>query len=659
MKPRRIKTIVILISLGVLTAAACTRPTIDGSRQPPVFRGRWWNYYERSLSAADARDYHAARADLDEAIALRNRDQRMARTYGMHFVDYFPHRELGVIHWLTGDLQSALTELERSIEHYPTAKARFYLDAVRKALIQQRGDAGDPPELVLDIPSAIVRTRADPFLVRGTARDPDYVAAINVMGEPVFLEGSRQRIAFSHPLRLPQGRYTIEVSADNLAGQTDRRQFTLVVDRAGPLIMVDRFDREGRDGLVEGTVLDDAGVASIEINGRQLPFRRAGKIPFAHRLPENETTVTIVCRDSLGNRTIAVLDTVREDMTQSVPTKSIQNRWVAGLELNGIFNAPDRQPPALSLDDWHDTQTVYMDKVVISGHVRDADNVVSLAVNHQEVLSRPGVLAFFSHVINLRPGPNTITLTALDSQGHRSIKQIGIERKIPAAKLLDHRLRITIFPFDQKGDFSAASYAFQDNFIHHMVKPARFQVVERSRLDVILQEHKISRSRLIERNTAIRLGRLAAAQAIITGSLVETRTGIEIVGRVVDSETSEILTTIDAYSESKDLSGFRTMSQALSLKIHREFPLCDGRVVDRQGNLIYTDLGGPQLRVQRRLLVYAEKPVVDPATGRKLGMDHRVIGQARVTQVQEHHSKATLQEGAEAAIDSRHKVVPQ
>lgn len=654
MEPRLTRTIVIFSFVVVLIAAACTRTTIDSRRQPPVFRQRWWNYYERSLSAADARDYRTARADLAEAITLRNRDQRMARTYGMHFIDYFPHRELGVIHWLTGDLQSALTELERSIEHYPTAKARFYLDAVRKALIQQRGDTGDPPELALDIPSDIVRTRDDPFLVRGTARDSEYVAAIKVMGEPVFLEGARQRIAFSHPLRLPQGRYNIEVSADNLAGQTGRRQFTLMVDRAGPLIMVDRFDREGEDGVIEGMVLDDAGVASIEINGRHLRFRDGDKIPFVHRLPENDTTVTIVCRDSLGNRTRAVLNAAWEDMTQSVP-----NRWVAGLQLSGIFDAPDRQPPALSLDDWQDTQTVYMDKVVISGHVRDPDNVVSLAVNHQEALSRPGVLAFFSQVINLRPGPNTITLTALDSRGHRSFKQIEIERKIPAAKLLDHRLRITIFPFDQKGDISAASYAFQDSFIHYMVQPARFQVVERSRLDVILQEHHISRSGLIERNTAIRLGRLAAAQAIVTGSLVETRTGIEIIGRVVDSETAEILATIDAYSESKDLSGFRTMSQVMSLKIHREFPLCDGRVMDRKGNIIYTDLGGPQLRAQRRLLVYAEQPVVDPATGRKLGMDQRVVGQARVTQVQEHLSKAALQGDAGVAIDSRHNVIPQ
>ena len=61
----------------------------------------------------------------------------MARTYGMHFIDYFPHRELGIVYYEMRKMDAAKKELELSLVHFPTAKARFYLDRVRKALIEQ------------------------------------------------------------------------------------------------------------------------------------------------------------------------------------------------------------------------------------------------------------------------------------------------------------------------------------------------------------------------------------------------------------------------------------------------------------------------------------------------------------------------------------------
>ena len=48
------------------------------------------------------RYFDQAAGDLNAALEQRGRDQRMARTYGMHFVDYFPHRELGIIYFEPG-----------------------------------------------------------------------------------------------------------------------------------------------------------------------------------------------------------------------------------------------------------------------------------------------------------------------------------------------------------------------------------------------------------------------------------------------------------------------------------------------------------------------------------------------------------------------------
>jgi hypothetical protein len=93
---RMLNTAVALaVLLGTLFPSACTgRPDPSRPQTGGLFRHRWWNYYQRALGAADDRNYAAARADLTAALERRDLDQRMARTYGMHFIDYFPHREL-------------------------------------------------------------------------------------------------------------------------------------------------------------------------------------------------------------------------------------------------------------------------------------------------------------------------------------------------------------------------------------------------------------------------------------------------------------------------------------------------------------------------------------------------------------------------------------
>jgi len=40
-------------------------------------------------------------SDFQAAIRQREKDQRRARTCGMHFIDYFPHQELGIVYFET------------------------------------------------------------------------------------------------------------------------------------------------------------------------------------------------------------------------------------------------------------------------------------------------------------------------------------------------------------------------------------------------------------------------------------------------------------------------------------------------------------------------------------------------------------------------------
>lgn len=213
-----------------------------------AFRHRWWNYYERGLSYKEGEFYPEAIADFGFAIAQREEDQRMARTYGMHFIDYSPHRELGIAYFETGNLEKANAELERSLSHWSTAKTRFYLDRVRRALILQKGVEVPPPIIELEEKSDEIWSREDPLVLTGVVRDDNYVADVRVRGVKLFQEGSEKQLKFQERLHLVQGDHTIDITAINLAGSSATKKINIHVDRQGPLITLEKIDPREEEG---------------------------------------------------------------------------------------------------------------------------------------------------------------------------------------------------------------------------------------------------------------------------------------------------------------------------------------------------------------------------------------------------------------------------
>jgi TolB-like protein len=325
----------------------------------------------------------------------------------------------------------------------------------------------------------------------------------------------------------------------------------------------------------------------------------------------------------------------------------------------GLFGSSDTHPPTILLKGWTDSQTVYLEKVYIEGQVGDEGTIESLIINQVPILYRKGQRVFFSHLAELREGENSIVIEARDEAGNLESKRISIIRRTPKALQLAERLSLSVNPFEQKGMLSEASLAFQDNLIDAIVDQNRFRVVERDKLDSILREQKLSRSNLIDRSTALKMGRLLAAQSIVTGSIIETRTGIEIVARMIDTETSEIVATEDVYDEAKDLPALRSLAEGMAIKFHREFPLLSGLVIQRRGKQIFTDLGQGEVKLQRRLIVYREEPLKHPVTGKVLGADNVIIGRARINQVMLETSRAELFGGKVETVNRLDKVITE
>src|SRR5262249_21456384 len=170
-----------------------------------TWRGRWWDYYQRGLSYAAGEFWPEAIADLQAALTQRQTDQRDARTYGLHFLDYFPHRELGIVYYHLGNYVEATRELETSLMAVDTAKAKFYLNKTRREELKQPGRATAAPRLRIDSPVDGLWTNQLSVTVTGRAEGDGFVAAVTINGEALFVELAKSQVPFAQEVSLTDG----------------------------------------------------------------------------------------------------------------------------------------------------------------------------------------------------------------------------------------------------------------------------------------------------------------------------------------------------------------------------------------------------------------------------------------------------------------------
>jgi tetratricopeptide (TPR) repeat protein len=632
-----------------------------------LFQHRWWHYYERALSYMEGEFYEEALLDLDIAVNKRFADKRRARTYGLHFVDYFPHREKGLTYYLIGDYESAKKELALSIQDEPSAKALFYRDKIRKILLETKKPLISSPNIRVNLPSDEIWTKADPVIISGTAEDTQYISKIAFSGQNYYLKASRQNVNFSESFSLDQGEHVIEVYAQNLLGGDAVRNIVIHVDRQGPvIIMQSQASQPAVQKKIKGYLYDESGEISLYADGRKVAIQKGKDIPFSIPVFPGSKTIHLLAKDKLGNETQAVIDLT--DMAAKRGNVLVAaNEYSTVASDSGIFKlalfskSKDKYPPTIKLNGWTDEQTVFMDKVFIEGDVRDQNNIVDLTVNNIPILRRKGSNIFFNHLMDLKEGKNLVTIKAEDESGNTAVKEIIIIRDVPTVLQLDSRFSMTLIPFDNKGMDTGLNHSYDNQFLLKLMDQNRFRIIERARLDLILQEQKLSNTKLIDENTALRLGRLVAAQSTMVGNFIETRIGIEVVARLIDNETSEIIAVKDVYDEFKDRAALRDLAEGMAIKFHRDFPLLDGMIIEIKGNSFYIDIGKGKIKPNTRLIVYKESaPIHHPDTGKILGKDTQIIGHARVTHVMEQMAKVDLLKGETIkGINIKDKVITQ
>lgn len=109
---------------------------------------------------------------------------------------------------------------------------------------------------------------------------------------------------------------------------------------------------------------------------------------------------------------------------------------------------------------------------------------------------------------------------------------------------------IGIMPF-QSG--SQTDQSVPSALITALKQAGRFEIVEQSKLDAVLDELKRGQSGLVDSETAAQIGQLIGAQYLIVGETNRTEAGLEAAYRVVHVETSLIVAADRASGKSDDV----------------------------------------------------------------------------------------------------------
>jgi TolB-like protein len=673
----------------ILTLAGCVVQesvyTKDGKEYggtSGLFRDRWWNYYERGLSYAEGDFFEAAVQDFKSAIENRMDDNWRSRTYGMHFIHYFPHRELGTVYYKIKRFDDAARELEYSLKTAESAKARFFLNKTRKSILKQTGNDKLPPSIHIESPHDGAITNKSSITLNAWAEDDFYVSSIRVNDIPMLLELSAQMVTLQQELALKKGVNEITIQASDLTGRTAERVLTIHADRDGPVIIIEDQVRNNNTVMLTGFITDSTRIGSFSINGRSVPlsYEHAGnqrassdvsgqEAAFRHKidLPEGTALISIKAADTAGNVTKGELPVHRSiSGLDHLPLLASSRPMRTGFKWNeyasaesGPGNSSDNVPPVIHIKNISDITTVYTDSVYLEGRVSDGSRIESIMINGESVLKRIGRKVFFNYLTTLKEGANRFFIQAVDTSGNKSEKMFTVHRKVPKIRRTGSRMSISVLPFERKGKQTIAGDAVYDSLISGFVNQKRFHLIERERIEEILSELRLGQTELVEPGTASRIGEIVVADAILTGTIYESRDAIEVFTRLVDTESSDIVDAQDVFDEDRSLQGIRRLMEGLALKYKQSLPLSEGVVIKKDGKAVLASPGNDEkIKRHMRFILFREgREIKHPLSQKVLSSEPEILGEAKIEKVFKDYSRAIIRKGKASEIRINDKVI--
>ena len=199
-------------------------------------------------------------------------------------------------------------------------------------------------------------------------------------------------------------------------------------------------------------------------------------------------------------------------------------------------------------------------------------------------------------------------------------------------------LTLSFLNFKQKGMPSTRDG--EDEYLllkltSELQKEGNIQIVERALLDKLLEELKLSSSDLADPALALKVGRIAAARLIATGSINRYGKDVQVSLRLIETETTAIKVTVMEAAEKG--TGVNVLSEKVAKRIMEklkiQYPL-RGKIISLGGEKLMLNIGADQgVTSGVTMKVLAEvKPV--QLEGRLIVPKGREVGKIEITSVE-------------------------
>jgi TolB-like protein len=240
--------------------------------------------------------------------------------------------------------------------------------------------------------------------------------------------------------------------------------------------------------------------------------------------------------------------------------------------------------------------------------------------------------------------PGTERPAAVDAWGEALLPPGALTYDPRKVRQVGGRLTLAVLPFLGKGESRAFVEAATDRMVTQLVELRRFKVIERAKLAEVLQEQRLQASGVVDDRTAVDIGRVAGADAIVVGNISVVSGTTVVSARVIDTQSSEVIVARNARADRTGLEDVEKLVASVAIMVYNELPLVQGSVINTEGDVLYIDVGNDK-RIRRgaRCVAYREVgDLLDPTTGALIDKKVRMLGEVQVEEVLERASKAAL-----------------
>jgi TolB-like protein len=214
---------------------------------------------------------------------------------------------------------------------------------------------------------------------------------------------------------------------------------------------------------------------------------------------------------------------------------------------------------------------------------------------------------------------------------------------LASAAFARDKITVAVLDFEPKNVELQSAEAITDLLRTELFNTGRFMVVERQKIQKILEEQKLQMSGLTDTDQAAEIGRLLNVRKIMIGT-VNRLGGTHIINtRIVDVQSGlvELAVAVESKGGEERLPDSVT---ELALKISYKIGL-EGSIIRISGETVFIDLGSADgLEIGQPLDVIRAGEAVTDLDGRVIGNNSEVIGNLLVTKLQDRFSETAVKE---------------